>query len=171
MQFRPFFQVARSCFQCDIMYVACPVLPCVQAPGGFVAATERPFLVVQALHFSRPARGFTPLTPSPYDGQRECRSCLVGQLWSILSTPCPPQPCAKADAPVASRFFYRLTPAGTSHANVRPRASTTRLRLFCNSTPWQARSGGVALSCRTRQTCQTSPTKTFTVSTTAGRLR
>ena len=81
MQFRPFFQVARSCFRCDIMYVACPVLPCVQAPGGFVAATERPFLVVQALHFSRPAKGFHPLDPQPVR-----RAAGVSQLprWAAL---------------------------------------------------------------------------------------
>ena len=73
--------MARSCFQCDIMYVACPVLPCVQAPGGFVAATERPFLVVQALHFSRPAKGFHPLDPQPVR-----RAAEVSQLprWAAL---------------------------------------------------------------------------------------
>ena len=63
------------------MYVACPVLPCVQAPGGFVAATERPFLVVQALHFSRPAKGFHPLDPQPVR-----RAAEVSQLprWAAL---------------------------------------------------------------------------------------
>ena len=63
------------------MYVACPVLPCVQAPGGFVAATERPFLVVQALHFSRPAMGFHPLDPQPVR-----RAAGVSQLprWAAL---------------------------------------------------------------------------------------
>ena len=63
------------------MYVACPVLPCVQAPGGFVAATERPFLVVQALHFSRPAKGFHPLDPQPVR-----RAAGVSQLprWAAL---------------------------------------------------------------------------------------
>ena len=73
--------MARSCFRCNIMYVACPVLPCVQAPGGFVAATERPFLVVQALHFSRPAKGFHPLDPQPVR-----RAAGVSQLprWAAL---------------------------------------------------------------------------------------
>ena len=108
MQFRPFFQVARSCFQCDIMYVACPVLPCVQAPGGFVAATERPFLVVQALHFSRPAKGFHPLDPQPVR-----RAALVDIKHPLSAVALREGGCTRREP-----IFYRLTPAGISHAVV-----------------------------------------------------
>ena len=84
-------------FFCEFLLPASSASSLRSAPGGIVAAPEQPFLAAQAL--------------SPCDAARTTGCGILSQPRWAGFLPLSRRSETKTDAPVVSRFFYRLTPA------------------------------------------------------------
>ena len=83
-------------FFCDVLLTALSASSLRSAPGGIAAAPEQPFLAVQAL--------------SPCDAARTTGCGILSQPRWAGFLPLSRRSETKTDAPVVSRFLYRLTP-------------------------------------------------------------
>ena len=90
-----------SSFYCRIPLPALSASSLRSAPGGIAAAPEQPFLAAQAL--------------SPCDAARTTGCGILSQPRWAGFLPLSRRSETKTDAPVVSRFFYRLTPATVCH--------------------------------------------------------
>ena len=83
-------------FFCEFLLPASSASSLRSAPGGIVAAPEQPFLAAQAL--------------SPCDAARTTGCGILSQPRWAGFLPLSRRSVTKTDAPVVSRFLYRLTP-------------------------------------------------------------
>jgi hypothetical protein len=83
-------------FFCEFLLPASSASSLRSAPGGIVAAPEQPFLAAQAL--------------SPCDAARTTGCGILSQPRWAGFLPLSRRSETKTDAPVVSRFLYRLTP-------------------------------------------------------------